>query len=654
MDENKEENHSKHEQSPHRIFENAQKVKKKDAKKLVSDSDSCECQFDGKHIKAELKRKPRSGSNQSKCSFNSNVKSGRTLTVPCSSSEACEYDKENGEDEDEGETTQTEYPELSSLLHDLCSAKYSNNLNENKIKSSAIQPKNRRDSKTQRPNLRSAESNEPQSSEAGTIQEQGTSQTCDFISGLHYAIPFLSDKLKSSLFSRLRCQSEPKEIGATKSSKDQETDHCDYDSSDSGSFVLEENPGLDNKHLPLCCQDYHEDGACCHEDSGACCHDNESQTVCSGGLTEVNNESQSWSRISPARFKENTGYSHFHHGCCNYHSNHCEKRKQDQEFGDNHHDHDTGMIQSDYHDSGSQCCSCEQNGEMYDNCHIDNSNDQARAGVSEDHHSEDIEDSYSGVLSEDSIFGTITSEEEQVEESVSRIAEDVEKIDLLGHFLEERDETSSEGSEMVPDLFSSLSSDSCQADDEFECDCGHCVGSGPGHHDNDLDLDWQVARRLESSTRGVNSHTQNRDPEELSSERTPLGASVTSDPEDDDIEEGVYRFSLLPPLNSEQLEAMFERMIAQLQDINLGGGTEQAPPPASTSTIESLPYNTVNAHQIDDLAPCSICLSSFVVMDTTSHLSCNHLFHLHCIKAWLTKSATCPVCRYRVESPTAP
>lgn len=42
-------------------------------------------------------------------------------------------------------------------------------------------------------------------------------------------------------------------------------------------------------------------------------------------------------------------------------------------------------------------------------------------------------------------------------------------------------------------------------------------------------------------------------------------------------------------------------------------------------------------HITDDLAPCSICLSSFVVMDTSSHLPCNHLFHLHCIQAWLAK-----------------
>lgn len=36
---------------------------------------------------------------------------------------------------------------------------------------------------------------------------------------------------------------------------------------------------------------------------------------------------------------------------------------------------------------------------------------------------------------------------------------------------------------------------------------------------------------------------------------------MTSEPEDDDIEEGVYQISLLPPLDSHQLEAMFEVLV---------------------------------------------------------------------------------------------
>lgn len=218
MDGNKEEQESKKDNAHPR---NAQKMKKNstELQAAVCDSDSCECHCEDKHVnlKEGSRRKSRSGSNPTKAQNNlkSNVKVRKTLTVPCSSSEACEYDRENGEDDedDEGETTQREHPELSSLLHDLCNSKFGNNSNESKLKS---QQKNQRDPRTLRPNQKSTgadHADEIQTSQSTSHEAETTGQTCDFLSGLHYAIPFLSDRLRSSLFSRLRCHSEPKDMG---------------------------------------------------------------------------------------------------------------------------------------------------------------------------------------------------------------------------------------------------------------------------------------------------------------------------------------------------------------------------------------------------------------------------------------------------------
>ena len=200
-----------------------QRIKKNEMKKFkddVCDSDSCECQCQGgskqcqrRHVKEGPKKKAAGGGSK-----HSKGKSKKTPTIPCSSSEACEYDKEQGEDdeEEEGEVTQRERPELSSLFNDLCHTKYRNyNSSENGLKFSGFM----RNRKIQKGNLRSAEGSQnsgqtASSSVEATSQGQTTSQTsqsCDFMSGLHYAIPFLSDRLKSSLLNRLRCQSEPRD-----------------------------------------------------------------------------------------------------------------------------------------------------------------------------------------------------------------------------------------------------------------------------------------------------------------------------------------------------------------------------------------------------------------------------------------------------------
>lgn len=53
---------------------------------------------------------------------------------------------------------------------------------------------------------------------------------------------------------------------------------------------------------------------------------------------------------------------------------------------------------------------------------------------------------------------------------------------------------------------------------------------------------------------------------------------------------------------------------------------------------------------------CPICLVEFEAEDAVTHLpGCAHLFHLHCIDAWLLRGhLTCPLCRSFVFSPTPP
>eukprot|EP00931_Biecheleriopsis_adriatica_P068902 TRINITY_DN42795_c0_g1_i1.p1 TRINITY_DN42795_c0_g1~~TRINITY_DN42795_c0_g1_i1.p1 ORF type:complete len:402 (-),score=47.95 TRINITY_DN42795_c0_g1_i1:5-1210(-) len=50
---------------------------------------------------------------------------------------------------------------------------------------------------------------------------------------------------------------------------------------------------------------------------------------------------------------------------------------------------------------------------------------------------------------------------------------------------------------------------------------------------------------------------------------------------------------------------------------------------------------------------CYICLSEFSHDDNPVPLACNHMFHESCIKDWLNRSRSCPVCKVRVDGSTA-
>jgi len=53
-----------------------------------------------------------------------------------------------------------------------------------------------------------------------------------------------------------------------------------------------------------------------------------------------------------------------------------------------------------------------------------------------------------------------------------------------------------------------------------------------------------------------------------------------------------------------------------------------------------------NNSQVDDC--CSICLEE-IREDSVKTFECDHYFHLECLNQWVSKSATCPVCRTKLS-----
>ncbi|XP_042422981.1 E3 ubiquitin protein ligase RIE1-like [Zingiber officinale] len=74
-----------------------------------------------------------------------------------------------------------------------------------------------------------------------------------------------------------------------------------------------------------------------------------------------------------------------------------------------------------------------------------------------------------------------------------------------------------------------------------------------------------------------------------------------------------------------------------IDDVDSGG----RPRPASAASVEGL--RTVN---VMEEGSCSICLEDFVVEVCVLIMPCSHAFHETCLKKWLGRSHSCPLCRF--------
>lgn len=85
----------------------------------------------------------------------------------------------------------------------------------------------------------------------------------------------------------------------------------------------------------------------------------------------------------------------------------------------------------------------------------------------------------------------------------------------------------------------------------------------------------------------------------------------------------------------------------------------QGPPPVVRSRVPTskgkgaLPQDVLTASTLarlkKDTPDCSICLEKFRVKDVVTRLPCTHVYHSRCIREWLPRSGTCPVCKHPVS-----
>ena len=103
------------------------------------------------------------------------------------------------------------------------------------------------------------------------------------------------------------------------------------------------------------------------------------------------------------------------------------------------------------------------------------------------------------------------------------------------------------------------------------------------------------------------------------------------------------------PMDGAGMEEMISQLAAQI--FASGEGVDE---PADESFIASLKHEPVTEADVAAQKACSVCLVEFSLEDTNvCKLACTHGFHIDCLKPWLARAHTCPVCRLELRAAQA-
>jgi hypothetical protein len=76
---------------------------------------------------------------------------------------------------------------------------------------------------------------------------------------------------------------------------------------------------------------------------------------------------------------------------------------------------------------------------------------------------------------------------------------------------------------------------------------------------------------------------------------------------------------------------------------------DRGPPPAAKEEVERLEKVRVSAEAVSNGEECPVCKDTYNEGEEVLQLQCDHRFHPSCIKEWLARRNTCPVCRFQLR-----
>ncbi|KAI3902823.1 hypothetical protein MKW92_018615 [Papaver armeniacum] len=65
-------------------------------------------------------------------------------------------------------------------------------------------------------------------------------------------------------------------------------------------------------------------------------------------------------------------------------------------------------------------------------------------------------------------------------------------------------------------------------------------------------------------------------------------------------------------------------------------------------TVDMMPVVLIEKDNSSNHRSCMVCMDRFPVGTRAKSLPCNHIFHDHCILAWLGQHNSCPLCRSEI------
>ena len=109
---------------------------------------------------------------------------------------------------------------------------------------------------------------------------------------------------------------------------------------------------------------------------------------------------------------------------------------------------------------------------------------------------------------------------------------------------------------------------------------------------------------------------------------------------------------------SSELDSLLESVMSRSAALRAAAASMEAAgnqpiirPPASKKLLASLPIITVDESSLKEWGPegssssCPVCTCEYEVGDRVQVLPCKHKYHPQCVKPWLDKHNTCPLCR---------